>query len=52
MNPAQDLVMDTGKIRRQLGYKECFPMDDGLAEVIQWDLVRKPQSDGERDTRA
>lgn len=38
MNYAQPLVADTGKIRRQLGYEERLPLDDGLADTIHWEL--------------
>ncbi|MDR2259374.1 MAG: NAD-dependent epimerase/dehydratase family protein [Azoarcus sp.] len=38
MNYAQHLVADTGKIRKQLGYKERLPLDEGLAGTIRWEL--------------
>jgi nucleoside-diphosphate-sugar epimerase len=38
MNYAQHLAGDTRKIRKQLGYKEIFSLDEGLADTIRWEL--------------
>jgi nucleoside-diphosphate-sugar epimerase len=48
MNPAQHLVMDTGKIRKQLGYGEIFPMDEGLGDAIHWELENIARMDGDQ----
>lgn len=37
-NLQQDLVIDTAKIRRHLGYQERFTLQEGLADTIQWEL--------------
>jgi nucleoside-diphosphate-sugar epimerase len=37
-NLAQNLVVDTSKIRNQLGYKEIIPIEQGLLNTIRWEI--------------
>jgi nucleoside-diphosphate-sugar epimerase len=42
--PRQDLVMDTQKIRRELGFEEALPGDEGLRRTIEWERANPPAS--------
>jgi nucleoside-diphosphate-sugar epimerase len=44
MNAAQHLIVDTDKIRKELGYGEVFSMDEGLADTIHWELENEPRN--------
>ena len=33
---SQDLTMDTTKIRRELGFEDVVPFEQGLAKTIEW----------------
>lgn len=44
LNLNQDLVLDTSKIRKQLGYKERFSTQEGLLDTIQWEFEKMGQS--------
>lgn len=39
-NLSQDLIVDTSKIRKQLGYRELFSIQEGLLDTIQWEFER------------
>jgi nucleoside-diphosphate-sugar epimerase len=41
IQPGQDLVMDSGKIRVELGYREPIPVEEGLRRTIEWELSRQ-----------
>jgi nucleoside-diphosphate-sugar epimerase len=40
----QDLVMDTGKLRRELGFDESVPDNEGLRRTIEWERANPPES--------
>jgi nucleoside-diphosphate-sugar epimerase len=37
-----DLVTDTGRIRRELGYAEVVPFDQALARTVDWERAHPP----------
>ena len=39
----QDLVGDTTKIRRELGWSEEVGISDGIARTIPWELANRPE---------
>jgi len=42
-NFAQDLVVDSSRIRRELGYAESVAVDDGIARAIAWERAHPPE---------
>jgi nucleoside-diphosphate-sugar epimerase len=38
----QDLVADSSRIRRELGYEEIVPLDEGLRRTIAWERANSP----------
>jgi nucleoside-diphosphate-sugar epimerase len=42
----QDLIVDTGRVRRELRYFETVTEDEGLRRTIRWELAHPPESDG------
>lgn len=42
-NHAQDLVVDSSRIRRELGYAEVTSADDGIARAIAWERAHPPE---------
>lgn len=40
--PRQDLVMDTGSIRDELGFTEVHSTDEGLRRTIEWERATPP----------
>jgi nucleoside-diphosphate-sugar epimerase len=42
--PQQDLVTDTGKVRRELGFNESVPGNEGLRRTIEWERANPPES--------
>jgi nucleoside-diphosphate-sugar epimerase len=40
--PAQQLLIDSQKIRQELGYKEIVPFPQGMLETIQWENEHPP----------
>ncbi len=38
MDARQHMVMDSGRIRSELGYAESFPLLDGLRATVEWEL--------------
>ncbi len=40
MNTGQDLVVDTGRIRGELGYRETIPRTDSIERTIEWEISR------------
>ena len=43
MNLAQNLDMDSAKIRRELGLRESIPRRQALERTIQWDRDHPPE---------
>lgn len=43
-DPRQDLVMDTRRIRSELGLRESISSDEGLRRTIAWERANPPQS--------
>ncbi len=41
--PMQDLVIDTTKIRKELGYLEPIPFDEALNRTIEWERNNPPE---------
>lgn len=41
-NLEQDLVVDTARIREELGYKEPVPQDEALRQTIDWERTHPP----------
>lgn len=48
MKPRQDLVMDSRRIRIELGYREPVTTEEGLRRTIEWELgcPRQPEDPG------
>lgn len=42
-NPHQSLVADSGRIRRELGYREPFNLADALRRTTSWERAHPPQ---------
>ena len=42
--PRQDLVMDTRRVRRELGFREPVSYDDGLRRTIDWERAHPPDT--------
>jgi nucleoside-diphosphate-sugar epimerase len=42
-NFAQDLVVDSSRIRSELGYAEAVPADEGIARAIAWERAHPPE---------
>ena len=42
--PRQDLVVDTGRIRSELGFAESVPNDEGLLRTIEWERAHRPET--------
>jgi nucleoside-diphosphate-sugar epimerase len=42
-NTAQDLCVDTTRIRAELGYREVVDQDDALRETVAWELEHLPE---------
>lgn len=38
--PSQDLIMETGKIRRELDFRESVTEGEGLRRTIEWERIR------------
>jgi nucleoside-diphosphate-sugar epimerase len=41
-DPTHDLVVDTGRIRHELGYAEVVPPDEALRRTVAWELAHPP----------
>jgi nucleoside-diphosphate-sugar epimerase len=41
----QDLIVDTGRVRRELGYVETVAEEEGPRRTIEWELAHPPESD-------
>lgn len=41
----QELILDTSRIRRELGYEERVSRDEGLSRTVQWMRARPPGPD-------
>src|SRR5262249_27038435 len=39
---AHDLVGDSGKLRRELGYREPTPPDEAMARTVAWERTHPP----------
>jgi nucleoside-diphosphate-sugar epimerase len=44
----QDLVGDTAKLRRELGYQESVPLDEAMARTVAWERSHPPDAIDER----
>jgi nucleoside-diphosphate-sugar epimerase len=42
--PSQDLVMDSRRIRAELGFSESLPSDEGLRRTIEWERAHPPET--------
>jgi nucleoside-diphosphate-sugar epimerase len=42
---AQDFVVDSSRIRRELGYAEVVDFDEALRRTIEWELAHPPELD-------
>jgi nucleoside-diphosphate-sugar epimerase len=42
INAAQDIVVDSSRIRRELGYTESIPFDEALRRTIDWEQAHPP----------
>jgi nucleoside-diphosphate-sugar epimerase len=42
--PNQDLVMDTRRLRAELGFSESLAADEGLQRTIAWEQATPPES--------
>jgi nucleoside-diphosphate-sugar epimerase len=42
-NLEQHLFMDSTRIRAELGYSECVPVDEALRRTFEWDEANPPQ---------
>jgi len=41
-NYEQDIIVDTGRIRRELGYKEIVSFEEGLRRTVAWEMANPP----------
>jgi nucleoside-diphosphate-sugar epimerase len=44
----QDMVADSSRIRKELGYAEPVPLDEALSRTIDWELANPPAGAEER----
>ena len=44
-NPQQHLVIDSTRIRQELGYAEIVPADEALRRTVAWERANPPQFD-------
>lgn len=44
-NPQQHLVIDSTRIRHELGYSEIVPADEALRRTVAWERANAPQFD-------
>jgi nucleoside-diphosphate-sugar epimerase len=42
--PRQDLVVDTRRVRRELGFHESVPTDEGLRRTVEWERKHAPEA--------
>lgn len=42
--PRQDLIMDTRKIRTELGFHESIPSAEALRRTIEWERAHRPET--------
>jgi len=42
-NFEQHLFMDSTRIRAELGYAECVPVDEALRRTVEWEQTNPPQ---------
>jgi nucleoside-diphosphate-sugar epimerase len=47
--PVQDLIMETGKIRSELDFRESLTEVEGLRRTIEWERIRGPAPDDPTD---
>jgi nucleoside-diphosphate-sugar epimerase len=43
INAEQDIVVDTSRIRRELGYKERIDLEEALRRTVAWELANPPK---------
>jgi nucleoside-diphosphate-sugar epimerase len=46
---AQEFVIESSRIRRELGYAEAVPEDEGLRRTVEWERAHPPEPNPERD---
>lgn len=44
VNTDQDLVVDTTRIREELGYREPVPLEEALKKTIEWERAHPPSN--------
>ncbi len=42
-NLSQDWVVDTSRLRKELGYSESIPLNEGLKRAVAWERAHPPQ---------
>jgi nucleoside-diphosphate-sugar epimerase len=42
INPEQDIVVDSTRIRTQLGYKESLPLTEAMRLTVEWEQANPP----------
>jgi len=43
LNAEQDLLTDTSRIRRELGYCEEVPREEALRQTVEWERANPPE---------
>jgi nucleoside-diphosphate-sugar epimerase len=43
INAEQDIVVDSSRIRKELGYVEQVGLDEGLRRTVAWERVHPPE---------
>lgn len=49
INAAQDIVVDSSRIRRELGYAERVPADIAMSRTVEWEREHPPQKIDPKD---
>lgn len=44
MNPAQELVLDSSRIRKELGYSESVPFEEAVRRTAAWERDNYPEA--------
>ena len=44
-------VVDLTKIKKQLGYRDVYPVEEAIAKTVEWYLQNRPEPGGEIETR-
>jgi hypothetical protein len=43
-NTAQHVVASSGRIRKELGYRELLPCDEAIRRTIEWERANPPDA--------